>query len=78
MRSSAGGGGRSAVRERRAALRSRFRELAQRDQQFEGSVKNLLSEDQQKRYADWKEKQRDMARKRWHRGHHPDRGGSES
>ena len=76
LRSGPRDGDRSAARERRGALRERFQELAKRDQQFESSLKNLLTQDQQKRYADWKENQRSMARQRWHRGH--DRNGDES
>jgi hypothetical protein len=71
------GGDRSAPRERRGALRGQFEALAQRDQQFEASLKDLLSQDQQKRYAEWKENQRNLARKRWHRDRH-ERSGNES
>ena len=69
-------GDRSAAREQRGALRERFQDLAKRDQQFEASVKDLLSQDQQKRYAEWKQNQRNKARNRWH--HYRDRGGDES
>jgi hypothetical protein len=78
MRSSRRSGDRSTVRERRGALRGQFEELAKRDQQFEANLKDLLSQDQQKRYAAWKDNQRDLARKRWHRGHRPDRSGNDS
>jgi hypothetical protein len=78
VRSSARSGDHSAARERRGALRGRFEELARQDQQFEANLKDLISEDQQKRYTEWQDKQRDLARKRWRRGHRPDRGGNDS
>jgi hypothetical protein len=77
LRSGPREGDRSAARERRRALRERFRELARRDQQFEAGIKDLLSPDQQQRYAQWKETRRSMAGKRWHR-HHRDRENEES
>ncbi|HET6778538.1 MAG TPA: hypothetical protein VFH26_06595 [Gemmatimonadales bacterium] len=76
-RSGPRGDDRSAARDQRGALRQQFQNLAQRDEQFEASVKDLLSQDQQKRLAQWKENQRNMARKRWHHHRH-DRGGDES
>jgi hypothetical protein len=76
MRSGSRSGDRDAARERRGALREQFRELKNQDEQFEASLKNLLSQDQQKRYAQWKEDQRNLARQRWHRGH--DRSRDES
>ena len=77
MRSSFKRGDRSAARDRRQAIRSQFDGLAKRDQQFEASLKDLLSQDQQKRYAQWKEDQRNMARMRWHHDR-SGRGGDES
>jgi hypothetical protein len=77
MRAAGRNGDRSAAREGRAALRGQFQALAKRDQQFEASLKDLLTQDQQNRYAQWKETQRDLARKRWHREHHH-RGSDES
>jgi hypothetical protein len=77
MRSSFKSGDRSGGREGRQALRRQFEELAKRDQQFEAGINNLLSQEQQKRYAQWQEDQRNLARKRWHRDRH-DRGGDES
>jgi hypothetical protein len=73
LRSDGRNNDRSATRERRGALREQFQALAKQDQQFEASLKDLLTQDQQKRYAQWKENQRDLARRRWHR-ERPDRG----
>jgi hypothetical protein len=77
MRAAGRNGDHSPARERRASLREQFQGLAKRDQQFEASLKDLLTQDQQNRYAQWKETQRDLARKHWHREHH-NRGGDES
>lgn len=71
------GGDRSAAPPQREALRERFQDLARRDRQFEASVKDLLSQEQQKRYAEWKQNQQKMARQRWHHHRH-DRGSDES
>ena len=70
-------GDRSATRDRRQAIRSQFESLAQKDRQFETSLKDLLTQDQLKRYTEWKQSQRNLARRGWHRDHH-DRGSHES
>jgi hypothetical protein len=67
----------SATGDRRQAIRSQFESLGQKDRQFETSLKDLLTQDQLKRYTEWKQSQRDLARTRWHRDHH-DRGSHES
>lgn len=77
LRSSSPTEDRSTTRERRQAIRTQFESLAQKDQQFETSLKNLLSQEQLKRYTEWKQSQRNLAHKRGHWDHH-DRGSHES
>jgi hypothetical protein len=55
-------GDRTASRNEHQAIRKEAETLRKRDQQFEASVKDILSKDQQKRYAAYKENQIKLAR----------------
>jgi hypothetical protein len=77
MRSAFQSGDRAAAGERRQAIRRQSDQLAKSDKQFEASVKDLLSKDQQKRYAKWQEEQVNLARGRWHR-ERPEHGRDEA
>lgn len=73
MRAALESGDRAAARERRQGLRSTAEHLRSRDREFEAGLKDILSQDQQKRYSDWKEQRIKLARERRHegrRGHH--------
>ncbi len=70
------GGDRNAARDRRQAVRRQAEQLMKRDRDFEAGLKDVLSQDQQKRYSEWKEQRTNLARERRHearRGH--DHGG---
>jgi hypothetical protein len=67
MRTAFQSGDRAAAGERRQAIKRQSDQLAKSDQQFQASLKDLLSKDQQKRYAKWQEEQLNLARERWHR-----------
>jgi hypothetical protein len=67
MRSDYQKGDRAAARNRRDAVRKEAESLMQRDRQFEAGLKDILSQDQQKRYAEWRENQIKLAREWRHR-----------
>jgi hypothetical protein len=73
MRSAYEGGARSATRDRRDTVMRQSEDLARRDQEFEKSLKALLSNDQQKRYEQWKADRQKNERAKW-RSEHRDRG----
>jgi hypothetical protein len=74
MRTAFQSGDRAAAAERRQAIKRQSDELAKRDQQFQAGLKDLLSKDQQKRYAKLNEDQLNLARGRWHREQRDHRG----
>lgn len=62
----------AAVRNRRPVIRQQAEALRDRDRKFEAGLKDILSSDQQKRYASWKENQIKLAQARrheWRQGH---------
>jgi hypothetical protein len=73
MRAAFESGDRSAARERRQGVRGTAEQLKKRDREFEAGLKDILSEEQLKRYSDWKEQRIKLARERRHelrRGRH--------
>jgi hypothetical protein len=76
MRSAFQQGDRSGARDRRDTIKQQAKSLSQRDQEFEKSLKALLSKDQQKRYAKWKDDQQRNERERWRQ--HAGRSGEDS
>ena len=65
-------GDRNAARDRRQAVRRQAEQLMNRDREFEAGLKDILTQDQQKRYSEWKEQRIKLARERRHefrRGH---------
>jgi Spy/CpxP family protein refolding chaperone len=54
-------GDRTAARSQRQALRQQAQALRKKDQEFEAGLKNILTPDQQKRYAQWKEERIKLA-----------------
>jgi hypothetical protein len=65
MRSAHEGGDRSAARDRRDTVMRQSQDLSRRDQEFEKSLKALLSSDQQKRYDQWKADRQKNERAKW-------------
>jgi hypothetical protein len=70
-------GDRTAARSRRRAVKQQAQALIERDREFEAGLKAVLSVDQQKRYAEWKEQRIRLAREQ-HRHGHRGHGGSRS
>lgn len=57
-------GDRSAIRERRSELQRQWKDLSKRDQEFDESLEDFLSKDQENRYQKWKEAREKAARER--------------
>jgi hypothetical protein len=70
-------GDRTAARSRRQSLKPQAEALMKRDREFEAGLKDILSSDQQKRYAEWKERRIKLAREQ-HRHGRRGLGGSRS
>ena len=73
MRSAYESGDRSAARDRRDTVKRQSEDLSRRDQEFEKSLKSLLSSEQQKRYDQWKADLQKSQRANW-RSQHQDHG----
>ena len=56
----------TALRNKRPEIRKQAQALRDRDRKFEEGLKDILSSDQQKRYASWKESQMKLAQARMH------------
>ena len=69
IRSAFQSGDRSAVQDRRDAVRRQSDDLAKRDQEFEKGIKDVLTKDQQTQYNDWKHRQEESNRSRWRNRH---------
>lgn len=72
IRESYKSGDRTNAQNRRHAVRQEAESLMKRDREFEAGLKNILSQDQQKRYAEWRENQIKLARQwrhHWRRHH---------
>jgi hypothetical protein len=73
IRDSYQSGDRANAQSRRQAVRQEAESLKKRDREFEAGLKNILSQDQQKRYSAWRENQIKMARQ-WRHQRHRDHG----
>ncbi|HEY9014522.1 MAG TPA: hypothetical protein VIM84_05630 [Gemmatimonadales bacterium] len=56
----------TAFRNKRPEIRKQAQALRDRDKKFEEGLKDILSSDQQKRYASWRESQMKLAQARMH------------
>jgi hypothetical protein len=75
MRAAFHSGDRSGARSRRDSLSRQAKELSQRDQEFEKTLRASLTKEQQNRYDKWKAS-RDEARRAGHRHGHGAQQGS--
>jgi Spy/CpxP family protein refolding chaperone len=66
MRSAFQSGDRSEARTRHQAAEQEWKELSTRDKAFDKALKDVLTKDQQKRYAKWKDDREKAAREQWH------------
>ena len=69
-------GDRPTAQNRRQAVRQEAESLMKRDREFDAGLKKMLSQDQQKRYAEWRENQIKLARQ-WRHQRHRDHGAGE-
>jgi hypothetical protein len=69
IRSAYESGDRSAAGDRRDTVKRQSEDLSRRDQEFEKSLKSLLSNDQQKRYDQWKADRQKNERANWRSQH---------
>lgn len=65
MRSAFQSGDRSEAQQRRDAVQQQWKELSQRDKDFDKAAKDVLTKDQQKRYDKWKDNREKAARDQW-------------
>jgi Spy/CpxP family protein refolding chaperone len=68
-------GDREAARAGRGKVQEQWKKLAEQDKKFEENLKNVLTKDQQTRYEQWKDKQKQEVREEWrqHRREHGSR-----
>ena len=68
-------GDREAARAGRGKVQEQWKKLAEQDKKFEENLKNVLTKDQQTRYEQWKDKQKQEVReeRRQHRREHGSR-----
>ena len=67
-------GDRSEAHSRRDAVKPQAEALAKKDQEFEKSLRDSLTKDQQIRYDQWKKARQDADRERHHEGRHREPG----
>jgi Spy/CpxP family protein refolding chaperone len=70
IRASFENGDRSAIREQRTTVDRQWKDLSDRDKNFDKGLKDILTKDQQKRYKKWKDDREKAARDQW-RSEHP-------